>query len=155
MPRKTRGTTSPQMVEAARDQRGEQTLAEMMLWQALRGNRLDGVKFRRQHTDGPYILDFYCVAHALAIEVDGNVHEAVDQKQHDQERTEYLNQLGITVLRFKNDQVESDLDGVLITISEWIKGIKRPHPPAPTCQLTRSIVSRRTASAYGKPTDIG
>lgn len=118
MPRRTRGTTSAQIVEAARSLRREPTRAEQLLWQALRSNQVAGLKFRRQHPIGPYILDFYCAAQSLAVEVDGGIHRTTDQQRYDLERTEYLHQLGIRVLRFPNEAVETSLDSVLRAICE-------------------------------------
>jgi very-short-patch-repair endonuclease len=118
MPRKKRETALPDLILAAREMRREFTHAEEVLWKALRLKQLGGARFRRQHVVGPYILDYYCMAKKLAVEVDGKEHSESDQKQYDQERTSYLNTKGIMVLRFLNDQVENDLDGVLSTIFE-------------------------------------
>src|SRR5688572_28738934 len=71
-------------VPAARDLRARETWAEDLLWTALRGRRLDGMKFRRQHPIGPFVLDFCCVERRLAIEVDGEVHAT--RREHDAER---------------------------------------------------------------------
>ena len=131
MTRRTRGNTTPEMLIAARLHRGEPTHAEWVLWQGLRRKDLGGAKFRRQHAIGPYILDFFCWAYGLAIEVDGGVHADADQIRHDAERTEYLNLLQITVLRFSNEQVEQDLDGVLNVIQKWMNG-EKPLPPTPS-----------------------
>jgi very-short-patch-repair endonuclease len=121
MPRKTRLSSSPQIIHAARSLRKESTPAELVLWETLRSSRLDGIKFRRQHPVGPYILDFYCVAHPLAVEIDGCVHDTDDQQRYDQERTAYLQTLGIQVIRIKNEQVEHDLPSVLDTIRNAIQ----------------------------------
>ena len=70
---------------------------------------------------GPYILDFYCIELKLAIEVDGKGHEDPGQKQYDQERTDFLNEKGITVLRFTNEQVMFSLEIVIGDIHAWIE----------------------------------
>ncbi len=120
MPRKTRGTTSVTIVQAARDARRHPTQAEEKLWEAIRGRRLAGLKFRRQHPYGQFILDAFCVQHQLEIEVDGGIHNTSDQIAYDRARTEFLNLHGIRVLRFTNEQVLDHLDEVLIIILEAV-----------------------------------
>lgn len=100
-------------VERARDLRRRLTLPEVLLWTALRGRRLDGLRFRRQHPIGPYILDFYCEDLRLAIEVDGSGHEHPDQALHDDRRTDWLNQRGVAVHRIAARRILEDLDSVL------------------------------------------
>jgi very-short-patch-repair endonuclease len=102
---------SDELQARARQLRREMTPAEQQLWNGLRGWRLG--KFRRQHPIHQFILDFYCPAALLCIELDGGVHDDPDQQQRDQTRTEALNALGIRVLRFRNDQVLSDTRAVL------------------------------------------
>ena len=89
----------------ARKLRRDSTDAEQRLWQALRDRRLRGYKFRRQHPVPPYILDFYCVELALALELDGGGHREPEQRRHDEARTAFLNQRGILVKRFTNYEV--------------------------------------------------
>ena len=113
MPRKTRGITSFVIVQAAREARRKPTPAEEKLWQTLRGRRLAGLKFRRQHPYGRFILDAFCVEHQLEIEVDGGIHATSEQIAYDTARTEYLNLHGIRVLRFSNEKVLDHLDEVL------------------------------------------
>ncbi len=81
------------------------TLPEVMLWQILRGDRLNGLRFRRQHPIGPYILDFFCSAPRLAIEVDGAMHGYVERARHDAIRDAWLEAQGIKVLRLKAEDV--------------------------------------------------
>lgn len=78
------------------------TPAEAALWNCLKHRQLDGYKFRRQHSVGPYIVDFYCAARKLAIELDGAGHEDPMRKEYDHERQEYLRDHGIRVMRFEN-----------------------------------------------------
>ncbi len=120
MQRKTRGRATQPVVHLARDQRREPTLAERKLWGALRGRRLSGFKFRRQHPHGQFVLDFFCVEEQLEVEVDGGIHSDPIQAKHDQARTECLETIGIRVLRFKNDEVMNHLDSVLQRILEAI-----------------------------------
>jgi leucyl-tRNA synthetase len=86
------------------------TKAEDILWQKIRRNSL-GVKIRRQHVVGRYIADFICLSHNLIIEVDGKIHE--QQKEQDRERTEYLNDRGFRVIRFTNEDIETNIDAVV------------------------------------------
>ena len=85
------------------------TLPELMLWRALRGRRLDGLKFRRQHPIGPYILDFFCADRNLAIEVDGEGHGCDAQTRHDRVRDAWLAARGIEVLRLPASYVMEEL----------------------------------------------
>jgi 5-methyltetrahydrofolate--homocysteine methyltransferase len=88
----------------------------MVLWNELRGRRLDGMKFRRQHPLGPYVVDFCCVERRLIVEVDGEVHE--QQREYDDSRSEYLSAISYRVIRFTNEQIANDLGSVLTTIRE-------------------------------------
>jgi len=100
--------------ERARAFRKNPTPSEAILWQALRGRKLHGRKFRRQFPVGPYILDFYCAEERLAVEIDGAVH--CRQQMADQQRQELIEALGIRFVRLTADQVEQDLPGALETI---------------------------------------
>jgi very-short-patch-repair endonuclease len=83
------------------------------MWSRLRMNQL-GFKFRRQHSIGRYIVDFYCPEKKLAIELDGSQH--LDDEKYDNKRTDYLNALGIAVLRFGDNEVNTNMEGVLLKI---------------------------------------
>jgi very-short-patch-repair endonuclease len=113
MPRETRGKTTPKIVQAAREQRRQPTPAEKKLWDALRGRRLAGLKFRRQHPYDQFVLDAFCVEHQLEVEVDGDVHTDPAQAARDAERTKFLEERGIRVLRVSNEEVENNLRDVL------------------------------------------
>ncbi len=121
MPRKTRGDTTIQMVEAARDLRKKPTSSEAELWEALRNRRLAGLKFRRQHPFHGFVLDYFCVKHQLALEIDGGIHKTKEQADHDRCRTEFLEMKGVRVLRFTNEEIENNLPGVLNRIIEATK----------------------------------
>jgi very-short-patch-repair endonuclease len=112
----------------ARHLRRNQTLAEARLWRALRMRQFRGVKFRRQHPVGGYVLDFACPELGLAVEVDGSQHAW--QRQADETRTAILERHGYTVLRFWNNEVSGNLDGVLEAISLAIE--KRREGKAPS-----------------------
>ena len=106
----------PQKREDRSSLRNAMTPAEATLWKALKGGQLAGRKFRRQHSVGAYILDFYCPEERLAVELDGAAHVTVSGNLHDADRTSYLNGLGIQVLRFENKLIWSDSASVLQAI---------------------------------------
>jgi len=87
------------------------TPTETILWEALRGRRLGGLRFRRQQVVDGFIVDFYCDAARLVIEVDGEVHQ--DQQGHDAARDQILAEQGLRTVRFTNDEVEQSLNRVL------------------------------------------
>jgi len=111
MDRKRWRAENPAFLIAARELRQRQTAAEDVLWEALRRDALDGLHFRRQHTIGRFLLDFYCAAHKLCIEVDGGVHDK--QADYDEHRTAALAQRGIRVVRFRNEEILGDLPRAL------------------------------------------
>lgn len=99
------------MVEVAREFRKEPTPSEDILWQSLRGKKLDGIKFRRQQPIGPFVVDFYAPALRLVVEVDGLIHEY--QQEADQARQALLEQLGLVIIHLSADEVEHSLPLVL------------------------------------------
>ncbi len=101
--------------------RRDMTPAENRLWALLKSKRLEGRKFRRQHSVGPYIVDFYCPAESLVLELDGEVHNDQMRIDYDGERQEYLEKLGLKVLRFENRQIFNDIDNVLECIKQHFK----------------------------------
>ena len=105
----------------ANELRKRTTEAEQKLWTLLRNRQLKGKKFRRQHAIAYYIADFYCHECKLAIELDGNFHRRKEVQEYDRSRTAVLNEIGITVLRFWNEQVISDPENVLLRISECLR----------------------------------
>ena len=96
--------------------RRELTPAERKLWSVLRGKKLNGVSFRRQHAIGNYIVDFVSIKKKLIIELDGSQH--LEQSEYDEERTRYLESHGYRVVRFWNNQVEKEMDGVIKMLEE-------------------------------------
>lgn len=110
--------------------RNNLTPAEAKLWTLLKGSQLVGRKFRRQHSVGPYILDFYCPSERLAVELDGAVHDSAEAQTYDRERALFLEQFGIQVLRFENKLVFQQTEGVLIEIQRWF-GWHADKPPRP------------------------
>ncbi|MEZ7528333.1 endonuclease domain-containing protein [Cloacibacterium normanense] len=104
--------------------RRNETIAEKLLWEKLRNNQLEGLKFRRQHPVNIYIADFYCHKFKLIIELDGDYHNQEEQKQKDEVRTEVLGLNDLKIIRFKNEEVEQDINQVLITIKNKIEQLK-------------------------------
>ncbi|MBN8595529.1 MAG: endonuclease domain-containing protein [Anaerolineae bacterium] len=102
--------------------RHQPTPAEDHLWQYLRGRRLNGAKFRRQHAIGPFIVDFVCIEERLIVEVDGLIHEQPDQQDRDGNRQAHLEGLGYRVLRFTNDEVLQSAQAVLAVIDAALQG---------------------------------
>ena len=107
-----------ELQEAARGLRKEMTEAERVLWQALRGRRMAGLRFRRQHPVGRFVLDFYCPAAKLCVEVDGDIHHGAEER--DEARSEVLRAGGYRVIRFRNDEVLTALPSVLARIEASI-----------------------------------
>lgn len=99
--------------ERRRELRHTQTEAEQKLWKHLRNKRLNGCKFYRQFSVDCYILDFYCPVKKLAIELDGSQHNEPHNQAYDLIRTKYLNTIGIQVIRFWNNEVFENVEGVL------------------------------------------
>ncbi|AEE54032.1 endonuclease domain-containing protein [Haliscomenobacter hydrossis] len=107
--------------EFAKQNRVNSTPAESALWEELRNKKLKGYKFRRQHPVGIFILDFYCHAAKLAIEIDGEYHLEQEQQLYDRARTELLYQAGIKELRFTNQDILTNLPSVLGTIIQILE----------------------------------
>lgn len=101
--------------------RNNSTSAEATLWKLLQKRQLDGFKFRRQHSVGDFILDFYCPAKKLAIELDGHHHNEELQAAHDAKRTAFINSKGIKVIRIENHNVFNNAGGVLDYIRDHLK----------------------------------
>ena len=115
------------LIPFARKLRRDMTDAEKKLWSILRNNRL-GAKFRRQVPYGPYILDFYCVKARLVIELDGSQHYTPDGKRRDAIRDAYLRNDGLEVVRFLNDEVFVNEEGVEQVICEKVQDASSKGP---------------------------
>ena len=96
-----------------RSLRNNAPMAEILLWTELKGKQLDGYKFRRQYSIGPYIADFYCVKAKLAIEVDGESHFMPGADIKDKRRQDYIESFGLRIVRFTNTDVYQNIDGVI------------------------------------------
>jgi very-short-patch-repair endonuclease len=107
----------PETKSKRKELRKNLTPAEALLWTNLKNSQL-GKKFRRQHSIGPFIVDFYCPECSLAIELDGDGHMSITGAEADQKRTEFLRALNITVLRFENRDIFDNLEEALSTIQQ-------------------------------------
>ncbi len=121
------------MVPSSRDLRKRQTGAEARLWTILKDRRLHGIKFRRQHPVGPFVVDFCCSACRLVIELDGRIHE--EMVEQDEERTRLLAVSGYHVIRFRNEEVFLNPDAVANQIVD----------------LARSMIAARDSVTAGVP----
>ena len=127
MPRATRGQASH--LDIKRRLRSNMTGPETRLWSRLRARQFQGLKFRRQHGIGPYIVDFYCPEQSLVIEVDGDSHADADQIVKDRQREKYLRSRGLRVIRYINDDIVKNLEGVLEDLAgEVSSGSTSPCP---------------------------
>ena len=115
----------PHIIATAKRLRGTMTPAEKRLWQEIRGKKIGGMKFRRQHPIYFYIADFYCHAIKLVVEIDGPIHNSDKQREYDANRTATMKNFDITTLRFTNDEVLNNISAVVKRIED------AAHPPAP------------------------
>jgi len=123
------------MTKRARRLRADPTDAEKKLWRALRRDQINGLHFRRQHPIGPYTLDFYCPTVHLCIELDGGQHAEGQQQKADERRTAYLTSHSIFVVRFWNNDILKNLEGVpseIVPIATERSTLRTPpSPPLP------------------------
>ncbi len=120
------------MLEIAREFRKAPTKGEKILWESLRGRKLNGIKFRRQQPVGYFVVDFYNSVYRLVVEVDGPVHDF--QQEADKARQEILEELGLVVLRIKSEMIEQNLSMALDMVRCAIRTIsqnKRQDIPSP------------------------
>jgi very-short-patch-repair endonuclease len=113
-----------------RQLRNESPTAELRIWSSLRRKNISGYRFRRQYSVGPYVLDFYCPSLKLAVEIDGDSHFIGDAVEDDQRRQAFIEAFGIHFLRFTNQEVYDNLDGVLETINQIALTHPKPTPDA-------------------------
>ncbi|HEX8974099.1 MAG TPA: endonuclease domain-containing protein [Patescibacteria group bacterium] len=104
----------------SRSLRSNSTPQEIILWSRLKNRNFCGLKFRRQHVISKYIVDFICLEKKIIIELDGSQHKREKDRKYDSARNEYLRSLGFVVLRFWNDEVNQNLEGVLIEIEKCL-----------------------------------
>ena len=133
----------PRLGLLAKGLRGNQTDAEQKLWMRLRSRQIDGLKFRRQHVIGRYIVDFCCVERKMIVELDGGQH--VEQEEADGERTKYLRSVGFRVIRFWNDDVLEEILRILSSSDDF-----HPHPsPLPGRERGSELALRMPAEWEG------
>jgi very-short-patch-repair endonuclease len=109
---------NPKLKQLARSLRNNSTLAEILLWNELKARQMLGYQFMRQKPIGEYIVDFYCSKLKLVIEIDGESHR--HKFTEDAEREEWLEEIGINVIRFDDKEVKQKMDEVLENIEQWI-----------------------------------
>ena len=126
---RTRHQKQRNNVPAARELRARETAVEDILWEELRGRHLDGMKFRRQHPIGPFVVDFCCAERRLVIELDGGIH--TEQLEPDAEREAILTVAGYRVIRFPNQAVRETLPQVLEAIRVAAGEAPIWRPPVP------------------------
>jgi len=123
----TRHRFNPIILQHAREMRHPQTPAEATIWRHLRNRNLE-FKFRRQHPIERFIIDFYCAEVKLCIEIDGNTHLEQEQQKYDSARTEVLESIGCSVIRFTNNDVRYNINAVaqeILDICSVLKSKKR------------------------------
>ena len=118
---------SAEIFKRAKNLKREMTPAEKILWKELRNGKLDGHKFRRQHPIGKFVADFYCHQRKMVIELDGGIHDDVGIKERDEGRTYELENFGLKIIRFTNEDIFENLDNVLNEIKTHLL----PHPLPP------------------------
>jgi very-short-patch-repair endonuclease len=112
--------------ELARQLRERMTVAEILMWNKLKNKQFNGYKFRRQHPIHKFIVDFYCHELKMIIEIDGKYHDSEEQKNEDFKRSELLQFQGMKEIRFTNEEINNDLEGVLNKIEEFINPLPQP-----------------------------
>lgn len=112
----------PFLRDVRKELRNKATPQERILWMYLRQSKT-GFKFRRQQSIGTFIVDFYCKEKMLVIEIDGSQHDDYLKKEYDILRSEYLNSLGFTVLRFWNSEIDNNVEHVIGKISDFLRGM--------------------------------
>ncbi len=120
----SRFSSTPAKTKRAKQLRKDMPSAEIKLWREVNRRQLGGFKFRRQHPVGVYFLDFYCPELKLCIELDGDQHSDTREQKRDAKRTACLNEHGIEVIRFWNNEVYDNIDGVLEAILDQASYLK-------------------------------
>ena len=121
----------PHIFEKAKYLRKNMTQAELQLWEQLKGKKLLGLWFRAQHPIDIFIADFYCHPIKLVIEVDGGIHKNKDQKEYDIGREAEINDWGIEIVRFTNEEIDNNMTHVINTIEGICKKRLSELPPSP------------------------
>jgi adenine-specific DNA-methyltransferase len=108
------------IIERCKNLRKKSTPQEIIFWSRVRAKRFKGLKFKRQYSLGKYIVDFICLEKKLIIELDGWQHKEENQERYDKERTRFLEKLGFRILRFWNNEINDNLNGVFLKIEEYL-----------------------------------
>ena len=138
---------NPEKLNQAREFRQKMTPEENLIWEQLRGNKLNGLHFRRQQVIDGYIVDFYCHSARLVLEIDGPIHDS--QKKEDKEREQALTDNGLKILRIKNEEIQVNMDQVLAKIQnvcrETLPDNFKPSddPASPSLQITAATNTAR------------
>ena len=119
---------NPKLKEFARELRNDSTRTEIFLWLKLKGKQMYGYDFHRQKPIDNYILDFFCYELMLGIEVDGYSHQFLEVFNNDRVKEKRMNELGITILRFSDEQVLKDMENVIRAIEFYIYEFEKHTP---------------------------
>ena len=111
---------TPEIFNKARILRKNMTVPELELWNRLKGKKINGIRFRPQHPINIFIADFYCHKVKLVIEIDGEEHDKIINRNYDIERSNLMSSFGITTIRFKNDEVLNEIEKVLSIIEKYL-----------------------------------
>jgi len=103
--------------------RKDLTSAEKLFWSKVAHKQFFNLKFRKQHGIGPYIVDFYCSEKALVVEIDGDTHAGVENKERDEKRTKYLKSFGYSIYRYQNADVLTNVNGVMEDLARELKSL--------------------------------
>ena len=118
---------NPKLKELARQLRNNSTKTEIILWKRLKGKQRFGFNFHRQKPIDNFILDFFCHELMLGIELDGYSHQLEEVQERDAVKTSKMKELGITILRFNDDEIFTNLDQVVLSIDGWIENWQNNH----------------------------
>lgn len=130
---------NPKLIPFARELRNHSTKSEIIFWLKIRGKAFYGYDFHRQKPIDNYILDFYCDALLLAIEIDGYSHQFLEVFNKDTIKEKRMNELGISVLRFSDEQVLQDMENGIRALEDYIYEFEK-HPPGPSLRPVLSAV---------------
>jgi very-short-patch-repair endonuclease len=150
---------SPRQRNRAKQLRQAMTRAETLLWRYVKADRIDGLGFRRQVPIQNYIADFICMSAKIVVELDGESHDFEERQTADQNRDAFFVSEGFQVLRFTNEQVMANLEGVVETIRQTAANRVRGLPLSPTLphkgggsrDTTASVTSTSTGNTRGQP----
>jgi very-short-patch-repair endonuclease len=120
LPMHTKPPINKETLRRCKELRNNSTPQEIIVWSRLRAKRFHNLKFKRQYPLGRYIIDFICLDKKLIIEIDGSQHKEENQDIYDKERARYLESLGFRIIRFWNNEVNTNIDGVFLKIEEFI-----------------------------------